>query len=259
MNTNKKNDNIIDAILKDAHGEIEPPDSWQTLRTRIDRKINSGELRLPQATQFSKDVAFWRRIALSLAACLLITLGLLIYTIGFAQRTKGHWQRPLTGTNQGLLSQAQLKQLSTIFSYVRQLFGQHSPWIVVGSGDDAEIGVDGQIARTADTSKVVIVRLVVNLEKQNAKSQYFDIVTFSNQQASFQVLLADASVMDVSLKPILRNDGTIAVEINAQVDSGSQASGSSIVADNVFTSLVRMRANGDWVNIDAVAQSMPNI
>lgn len=259
MNTNKKNDNIIDAILKDAHGEIKPPDSWQALRTRIDRKINSGELPLPQATQLSKNVAFWRRIALALAACLLITLGLLIYTIGFAQRTKGHWRQQLTTTNQGLLSQTQLNQLSTTFSNVRQLFGQHSPWIVVGSGDDAEIGINGQIARTADTSKVIIVRLVVNLEKQNAKSHYFDIVTFSNQQASFQVPFADTSAIDISLKPILRNDGTIAVEINAQVDSGSQASGSSIVADNVFTSLVRMRANGDWVNIDAVAQSMPNI
>lgn len=259
MNTNEKKDNIIDAILKDAHKEVEPPDSWEALRTRISRRIDTKKASSGPHTRMPKDVVFWRRIALAMAACLLITAGILIYTIGFAQRTKGHWRRQLTSTDQGLLSQAQLEQLSTTFSNVRQLFGQHSPWIVVGSGDDAEIGINGQIIRTADTSKVIIVRLVVNLEKQNAKSRYFDIVTFSNQQASFQVPFADTSAIDISLKPILRNDGTIAVEINAQVDSGSQASGSSIVAGNVFTSLVRMRANGDWVNIDAVAKSMSNI
>jgi len=258
MNANKKNDDIIDAILKDAHREIEPPDSWEALRTRIDHRMNSRELSSVPSAELSQSVVFWRRMALAMAACFLLTAGLLIYAIGFVQRGEdSRWQRA-AATNQGLFSQAQLNQLMKTFSNVRELFGQQSPWIMVGSGSNAEIGID-EIVRTADTSKVVAVRLVLNSETQNAGRRYFDIVTFSNQWVSCQLPMADASVVDVSLKPTLEKDGMVALEINAQVNGSSVSKSITTVADDTFTSLVRLRANGYWVNIDAIAQSMSNI
>ena len=85
------------------------------------------------------------------------------------------------------------------------------------------------------------------------------MVTFSDQQVSFRTPLADDLAIDVSLKPVLTNVGKIVVEIKARLDDGSQAGGVMTVADNVFTSLVRVRSNSSWVNIDAVARSVSNI
>ena len=257
MNANEKRDDFINAILKDAHNEIQPCDSWQALRARIDERVYGKDMPSVFITRRIKNAAFWRRVALAMAACLIITLAILVYILGY---TGGNRQRQQIATdNQGLLSHDQLAQLSTAFSHVRQLFGQHTPWMVVDSGGDGEIGVDGQMLKIADSNKVIIVRLAVNVENQKEMRRYFDVVTFSNQQVRFRMSLTDDSDMDVSLKPMLTSDGRIEVEINAQVDGGSQAGGVVTVADNLFTSLVRVRADSNWVNIDAVARSASNI
>jgi len=131
--------------------------------------------------------------------------------------------------------------------------------MVVDSGGEGEIGVDNQTTETAVTNKVIVVRLAVNVENQKATPRYLDVVTFSDQQVSFRTPLADDLAIDVSLKPMLTNVGKIVVEINARLDDGSLAGGIMTVADNVFTSLVRLRSNSSWVNIDAVARSASNI
>ena len=82
MNTNGRKDNIIDEILKDAHREIEPHDSWQALRTRIDHRISSKKSASIPATEMAKRLIFWRRLAFSMAACFLVTAGILIYFLG---------------------------------------------------------------------------------------------------------------------------------------------------------------------------------
>lgn len=258
MNADKKDDDIVDAILKDAHREIEPPDSWDALRTRIDYRIKSRKPSSLPLTQLNGSVVFWRRMALVMAACFLLAAGLLIYTIGFVQHTEDSKGRRVAVTNQGLFSQTQLNQLMKTFSNVRELFGQQSPWIMVGSGSNAEIGID-EIARTADTSNVVAVRLALNPETEDAGRRYFDIVTFSNQRINCQLPMADASGIDISLRPTLENDGIVALEIDARVNGTSVSRSATTVANDVFTSLVRLRANGHWVNIDAVAQLMSNI
>lgn len=255
MGTNKKYDDLVDAVLQDAYGGIEPPDSWEALRARIDRRMDSVPS-IP-AAQLSRSVVFWRRVAFAMAACFLISVGLLIYMVGVSHGTRGHWRRHGV-PNQGLFSQAQLNQLSKTFSNVRELFGQQLPWIIVGSGNDAEIGV-AQIVPAADMPKVVIVRLALSLEKQTAKQQYFDIVTFSNQQAKFRLPLIGTSPIDVSLKPTLKNDGAVMVEINAQFNGSSEAKSTATVVDDTFTSLVRLRAKDDWVNIAGIGRSMSNI
>lgn len=253
MKTNDEKDKILNALLVDAYTETTPEDSWEALRARIDDKLKDYEC-LSGHTKLYKVVAFWRRIAFAMAACLVITFGLLVYMI-VSQGIPEH-----SGTkNESLLNQSQLDQLSTTFSHVRQLFGYHSPWIVVGAAGDSEIGVDNRIAQSMDDGKVIVMRLVVSLEEQKIKRQYFDVVTFSNQQAHFQVPLTGPLAMDVTTKPILKDDGTIAVEISAQVDSRIRASGVGTVANNALTSLVSMRINGNWVNIDATAHSMSKI
>ena len=258
MNANKKHDDIVDAILKDARREIEPLDSWEALRTRIDLRIKSRKPSSLSFAQLNGSVVFWRRMGLAMVACFLLTAGLLIYTIGFAQRGENFRRQRAAVTKQRLFSQVQLNQLMKTFLNVRELFGQQSPWIIIGSGSNVEIGID-EIVRTADTSKVVAVRLVLNSDTESAGRRYFDIVTFSNQRVDCQLPMTDASVVEVSLKPMLKKDGMVALEINAQVDGSSVSKSMTLVVDDTFTSLVRLRANGHWVNIDAVAQSMSNI
>ncbi len=65
--------------------------------------------------------------------------------------------------------------------------------------------------------------------------------------------------IDVTAKPVLNNDGTIVVEIKAQVDNRIRASGAGTVANNSLTSLVSMRINENLVNIDATAHLLSNI
>lgn len=253
MKTNDNKDLILKALLADVYKETTPEDSWEALRTRIDYKLKDYECRSGQA-KMDKSVIFWRRTAFAMAACLAITFGLLVYTLiskGTAENTGSK--------NEGLLNQSQLNQLSTTFSHVRQLFGSHSPWMVVSATGDSEIGVDNKTAESTDDGKVIVTRLIVSLEEQNIKRQYFDIVTFANQEAQFQVPLGGPIAIDVTTKPVLNDDGTIVVEIKAQVDNRIRASGAGTVANNALTSLVSMRINENLVNIDATAHLLSNI
>ena len=255
MNTNDKNDNAINEILKEAHNGIEPPDSWQRLRDRIDDRINSKEF---VSTPTMRNATFWRRLAFGMAACFLVTAGILLYFLGVHYGAQEYQQQQIAATN-NLLSQADLNRLSFAFSQVRQLFGQQSQWIMVGSGDNTQMGIANKMISGADSSKIIIVRLAVNLDDVGSPRQYFDVVTFSNQQTTFQLPIAGTSAIDISLTPILRDNGRIEVIVNAQADGRSQANSISTILDDRFTSLVRMRANGKWVKIDGMGQSVSEI
>lgn len=259
MNNKSEKNNMIDEILKDAHKEIVPPDSWQALRARIDKKLQEKELLSSSDTgRDTKETIFWRRLAFGMAACFLMTAGILIYFLLANYGMQEYQQKQLAAAN-NLLNQAELNRLNFAFSQVRQLFGQQSGWLMIGSENNTQVGVTDKIAPGVSTDKIVVVRLAVNRDGGQAARQYFDVVTFSNQQANFQLALDSTSVIDIFLKPMLKNDGRIEVEINAQINGGPQAKGISTVANNTFTSLVRMRANGNLVNIDGIGQSMSNI
>jgi hypothetical protein len=254
MDTEDKN-NYTYEILKNAYQGITPSDSWQALRARIDRKIDSKSL---VSSPEMRNIAFWRRLSFGMAACFLITLGILIYFLGAHYGVQEYQQQHISAAN-NLLSQADLNRLSFAFSQVQQLFGQQSQWVMIGSGNSTEMGVADMMISGADSSKVVVVRLAVNLENEQGQQQYFDIVALSNQQARFQLPIVGASAIDVRLRPTLRNDGRIEIEIDAQADSTSRANSVSTVVDDEFTSLLRMRANGTWVNIDGVGKSISKI
>jgi hypothetical protein len=255
MNTNDRSNNTINEILKEAYSEIEPPDSWRALRVRIDDRIDSKQF---VSASTMENIAFWRRLAFSMAACFLITAGILLYFLGSHYGIQKFQQRQVDAVS-NLLNQTDLHRLSLTFSQVRQLFGQQSQWIMVGSGDNTQMGVANRMVSGPDSSKIVIVRLAVNLDDAGLPQQYYDIVTFSNQQANFQLPITGISAIDISLTPILKDNGRIEIEINAQADGKSQANSVSTVLNDRFTSLVRIRANGNWVNIDGVGQSVSRI
>ena len=260
MSTKDNNDNIIDSILKDTHSEIEPTDSWQALRARIDRRIDGEGLSSASAAGMMKNIVFWRRLAFGMAACFLLAVGVLIYFLGLNYSLREYKQKQLVATaSDNLLNQTEINRLRFAFSQIRQLFGKQSQWMMIGSGNSTQIGLVGEMTPIVRNRDVVVVRLALNIGDVEAPRQYFDVVVFSNQEANFQLPVAYASAIDVSLKPVLRNDGTIEVEINAQADGVSKAGSISIVADDTFTSLIRMRANGNWVEIDGVGQLMSNI
>jgi len=254
MDAKDEKEQTLGEVLRDAHEAIEPQDSWEALRTRVAAKLDSRELPLVQTILMSKSAVLWRRIAMVMAACLLVMTGLLLYMVGFPE---DHTNAQNTG--KGLLTRAQLDQLSATFSQVRQLFDENSPWIVVGSGDDAEMGVASQPVETGDSDKVVIVRLLVSRDEYSARRRYFDIVAFSNQRASLQIPMNDVSILRLSLKPMLGDNDEVSVEIDAQINGGPLSTNTEAIADNAFTSLLRIQSNGKRVDISAVGQLMPNI
>ena len=152
-----------------------------------------------------------------------------------------------------------LNRLNFAFSQVRQLFGQQSQWIMVGSGNRTQMGLADKMVSGTNSNKIIVVRLAVNLDDAGLPRQYFDIVTFSNQQTNFQLPIGNTSAIDISLKPILKDNGRIEVEIDAHADARSKTNTISTILDDRFTSLVRIRANGNWVNIDGIGQSVSEI
>jgi hypothetical protein len=251
MNTENNYDNTIGQILRDANNEISPPDSWEALRGRIDQRITN------KATITLRSMIFWRRTAIGMAACLLITLGILSYSFVNNHGIRINDPQAVAVSN-NLLNQTELNRLSLTFSQVRQLFQENSQWIMVGSGTDTQMGITDKSASEID-NKVIVIRLAVNLDSGKSKLQYFDVVMFPNQQANLQLPLANTHVINVSLKPIIRNDGMIEAAINARADGTSEVKSVGTMVDNSFTSLVRMRVNGGWVYIDGTGQSMQTV
>ncbi len=196
-------------------------------------------------SRLSGKAAFWRRAALALAACLVLTSAFLICAI---YRQSENQQQ----TTQGLLSRGEVEQLGTVFSHIRTLFGTQQPWLVVEAGGKGEIGVENSTSGQVQAGRVLIIRLAVNTQD---KLQYYDVVALSSQMVSFSIPATDGRNMDVSLKPTLTNGSRIAVEIKARLDNGPQVGDTVTIADNRFTSLVRVKSDSKWVSIDAVGQS----
>ncbi len=170
------------------------------------------------------------------------------------ERRQRHEQLLVAGT--GLLTDVKLNQLHEAFSQVRSLFSDELPWIMVGEGNNVQIGVNGRQFNEVDTGHVVFVRLAVNMEGGGGGRQYFDIVTFANHRAEFLLPLAANVGVHVSLMPRLSTDGVIDVEIDASVNGGAHAQNTGRIADDSFISLVRMRADGGWLSINGTGRAI---
>jgi hypothetical protein len=244
MSSSENTENKLKTILKESYNTIQPEDSWEALRSRINNRINDKDSSDVLIKTLNIKTAFWRRTAMALAACFIVASGLLIWGIC---TQKGASSK----ITQGLLSQEQVEQLGTVFSHIRELFGNQRPWMVVETGGQGEIGVENPTSENINTGKVVIIRLSVNNQD---KLQYYDVVALAGQQVSFSIPATDGSTMNVSLKPTLTNDNTIAVDIRARLD-GQQAGDTVTIADNRFTSVLRMKSDSKSVSIDAVGRS----
>ena len=121
MYTDENKNRLIDEAFKSAHSEIQPRDSWEALRARIDEKIGNKVI----SSIGGRNVMFWRRAALVMAACFIITSALLIYVLHNIRNVQEQ-------TGKGVLNQVQLYQLSTAFSQVRRLFNDQFPWQLTG-------------------------------------------------------------------------------------------------------------------------------
>ncbi|MHC4476152.1 MAG: hypothetical protein ACYTEL_10930 [Planctomycetota bacterium] len=257
MSDNQKQDDALDVMLKKAYQQIEPLDSWASLRARVDRRIHRPEGSRTAPAPLEASVVFWRRAALGTAACLALAVGLLVYQLAFVSGPDDLGPRAVA-SGQRIFNEVQLDQLSRTFANVRELFGRQSTWMMVSSDDDTEVGVE-PVTGTTEGDRAVVVRLEVDLEKRGVRSRYFDIVTPAGQAASFRLSIDNASTIDIRLKPLLRPDGLVQVDLGASIKGGSEARSVTAVGDDSYTPLIRLRANGAWARIDGIARSMPNI
>jgi hypothetical protein len=248
---NNENDKINDA-LKEAHEKLEPLDSWQALRNRIDKTIESGKTETGTAAKLHANVAFWRRIALAAAACLVITSVLLICVV-YNNRDKSNLD------THNLLAQNQLQQLSQAFTQVQELFNRNCPWIVINSTGKGDIGIEKEEINPSEAKKIIVLRLAINPQNENTAPQYFDVVTFNNQLVVFDTPVSDDSNISIALKPVITEGDEIEVEINTKLNNGQRVNKTVTIADSSFKTLARVRTNGSWININATGQSLSNI
>ncbi len=241
----------IENILKETHQEIKPRDSWEALRSRIDKKIENGQTEAGLVTKLNDHIAFWRRTALAAAACLVITSALLIY-VAFKNKDENN-------SNQNLLAQNQIKQLSEAFSQVQELFNQNCPWIVINSTGKGDIGIENQEINLANANKIIVLRLALNLQKEKSEPQYFDIVAYNNQLITFDASVSDGSNINIALKPVITSKNKVEVQISTQLNSGLKINNTVTIADNSFKTLARVKTNGSWIDINATGQSLSNI
>jgi hypothetical protein len=241
-------DNKVDEILKQAYNEIEPPDSWKSLRCRIDQRID-GRTNAPAG--IAGNVVFWRRLAIGMAACFLVTAGILLYRFGLSDGTQQSKHAMAEAAD--LLSQEDLNRLSLTFSQVRQLFGPQSLWIMIGSDDSTQMGVAESIVPGDSDRKLIVMRLAASLDGSDSQRQLFDIVAVADRRAELRLPVGGASPVAISLLPTVRRDGKIEVKI------GTHAAKIDKTLGERFTSLVHLRTNGNWVNIDGTGRMLTEI
>ena len=243
----------INYALKEAHEQIEPLDSWQALRNRIDKKIENANTESGFAKKLNGNIIFWRRTAIAAAACLMITTILLIYA-AFNNQKKNH-----IINNYNLLAQNQVMQLSEAFTQVQDLFNQNCPWMIINSTGKGEIGTENQETNIANAKKIIVLRLAVNFPDEKATPQYFDIVTFDNQLVSFDMPVTDNSNMNVTLLASLTKNNKIELQIKTQSNGDLKTNNTVTIADDSFKTLARIKSNGSWININATGQTLSNI
>lgn len=257
MDTRAKNENELDAVLKEVYESPEPADSWEALRTRIDGVIRDAGLKELRERGLHAGGAIRRRWAIAAAAaCVIVSLSILSYLVGMKNGERRYRHEQLLAANTDLFTEVKLNQLHEAFSQVRSLFSDELPWIMVGQGNDVQIGVNSRQFSEADTDHVVFIRLAINMEGHRADRQYFDIVTFANHRAELLLPLAANVRVHVCLMARLSTDGTIDVEIDASVNGGAHAQNTGRIADDSFISLVRMRTDGGWLTINGTGRAI---
>ena len=243
--SDKRQDEMIDALLRQAHDLVEPTDSWQALRGRIDDRLRPA----PAA----REVIFWRRIALAAAACFLLTAALVSYLV-LKNVGAGRSQLVLANAAPPLLNDAQIEKLTQAFSQVRSIFDGQSPWLMIDSFGNSQLGLAEAGRGAAGMQSLIIVRLTLGDQQSDAEQPYADFVAFPRQRIDVQVRTAAGSAIELSLVPTSQDDGRIFLDLVAQGDGGERTGATVSVGGSAVESIARIRAGAGWVHLGAMAR-----
>ena len=247
MNEQERNE-MMDRLLQRAYEEVQPADSWENLRRRIDG-------RLEQRCR-NHSARLWRRTALALAACLVVTLGLLCHFLWRTDRASA--PAALSSTAWApLLTQEQLDRLSAVFEQVRGVFADQASWFVVDSAGRTQIGVSGPTSPSQENGRIVVLRLALFDEGPSQATQYLDVIARVERVIDLQVALQDGGSIRLSLVPELAADGAVMLQNQEQANGQRGAIANVEVPNTSYTSLGRVRAGDRWVNLHAMARVIP--
>jgi hypothetical protein len=239
MNGQDKNE-AMDRLLRRTHEKVEPADSWENLRRRIDARL--------EKRSYLASARLWRRTAVALAACLAITIGLLCHFT---------WRDDRAGvpTLAPLLAQDQLDRLSAVFEQIRGVFADEASWFVIDSAGRTQIGVSSPTAQKNDDT--VVLRLVLSDDGPSKATQYLDVIARVRRVIDLRVALQDGSSVQLSLVPELAAGGAITLQ-SREPESGERGAMAKVeVPSTSYTSLGRIRAGDRWVSLHAMARIVP--
>ncbi len=246
MSDRQRQDERIEALLRGVHQSAAPADSWQALRGRIENRC--------RATTQAGEVVFWRRIALATAAGFILTATLLGYFL--LDRQAGSTLLTAGNADPPLLDEMQIERLVQAFSHVRTVFAGQSPWFMIDSFGDSQLGLTQAQGGAEPSQRLIVLRLALRDEQSRAERSYADLVAFPQQRIEVQMRTAQGSVVDVSLVPVLRDDGRIAVDVVARGDGDTRATAIR-VDESAFRSLVHIRMGAHRLALSATAKPVP--
>ncbi len=243
----------IDPILREVYERTEPPDSWQALRERIGAALSQRSEHAPSG---QRQVVFWRRVALAMAACFVAAVGLLFYVVSAGRQTTSLHPTSLADAPP-LLTHAQIEPLIRAFSEVRSLFAEHQPWLMIDSAGNSQIGLSPNEASANRREGIIVLRLIVREENGRTGPRYADLVAYPQQRITFAMPTGAGSTIELHLVPTLRKDGRVDIDFTAQGDHGSRTAQITSVGQKAFTPLAQIQIGVHNVSLGAVAQPVP--
>jgi hypothetical protein len=243
----RRQDERIETVLRQTHRSVQPVDSWEALRGRIDSRLD--------AATATARVIFWRRIALAAAACFAVTSLLLGYV------TLRH-ARPeaapvvLADADPPLLDDAQIERLTQAFAQVRNMFAERSPWFMIDSLGNSQLGLSEPQQPADATQRVIVVRLALRDRESSTAGQYADLVAFPRQRVDVRMQTAQGAILELSLVSVLQEDGRVSLRVAAQSNGDAATSTSASLDARAFRPLVRLRTGARWVDLGATAQAV---
>jgi hypothetical protein len=246
MYDRRHQDEMIEAFLREVHESTAPVDSWQALRGRIESRCRTAAR--------PGEVFFWRRIAFAAAACFFVTAMLLGYLL-----LQNPSVRPASSAaaqeDPPLLDGVQVERLARAFAQVRSVFAGQSPWFMVDSLGNSQLGLAQGRPAGGQPQRLIVLRLVLRDEQSPSQRSYADLVAFPQQRIEVQMRTAQGSSIEVSLVPALEEDGRISLHVAAQGDGGSHTEAIATVDESAYRPLVHVRAGTLRIALDATAQS----
>lgn len=243
----------IDEILQEVYANTQPPDSWPALRERIGAAVSDRRRR---ARSERRQIAFWRRAALAMAACLMVSIGLLLHRQ--APRHSGD-SPDAAGTAGGfaLLTQAQTDRLVQAFAQVRGLFADQHPWLMIDSAGASQMGLTLPQGPGHPEEGLVVLRLAVEETGREDGRRYADLVVFPRQEVVCTLQTAAGSTIELRLVPVLGKDGRVDIDFVARLDGQTREGRVTQVGRDAFSSLAQLRLGASSFNLGATARPIP--